>query len=144
MACLAVLSALAIFVPARFQTWAGTHEWTLMHRILEWGILVFSLVFVLISGLQELWATFIIWQRIRHLPVDQKPIVAYYVKNQVSAHVWVISDVGVRSLLEERILTLLPRPTVNPINDPKLDGFLYCRLRPWVQRYLTKRADLLK
>jgi hypothetical protein len=143
MVCLALCSAIAIFVPARLQVWAQTYEWTVMHRVLEFGVLIFSLTWVALSGLQSLYARFAIWIKLRRLPKDQRPILKYYVDNDLGTHTWYASDLAARSLEYEGILIPLPRLIVNAVNDPHLDGYLNYRLKPWIKRYLTKHPNFV-
>src|SRR5580704_14807097 len=106
MFCLSGCAAVAIFTPARWQIWAGVYDWTMTHRVFEFWLLTFCLVFVVVSFFQFLWMQAIIWKSVRNLASDQKLIIKHYVQNNLAANVWVVSDTAARTLEEEKILIL--------------------------------------
>jgi hypothetical protein len=138
MLTFAAISAMAIFTPDCVQIWAGTYEWTEMHRVLEWGFFLGGSVFVLLSGIQALWGRGVIWMYLRHLPTDERKILGYYVTNNIRTHAWPASDSAASTLASDGILELLQSHTKSLEH-----GVFYYRLKRWIFKYLAKRPQLV-
>lgn len=138
MLTFAIISAMAIFTPECTQVWAGTYEWTEMHRVLEWGFLLGGTVFVLLSGLRALWNIGTTWRYLKHLPADERKILGYYVTNNVRTHAWPASDSAVSTLASDGILELLQSHT-----RALEHGIFFYRLKGWIFRYLVRHPRLV-
>jgi Super-infection exclusion protein B len=143
MAAAAILSSIGLFLPHRWQVLMGVAEWTVRYRVQEWIVFLFGVVWVMISGVEGLFSLESIRRKLHSLPKDQREILSFYVKENVSAHPWFLAQTGPRSLECEGILVLLPKPAVSAQNEPKLDGILNYRVKPWVLKYLKKRPKLV-
>jgi hypothetical protein len=143
MSALAVLSAIGLFVPHNLQSLMGIDDWTAKYRVQEWMLFLFGVTWTAISGLQAGFHRASLWRQLQHLPKDQKEVLRFYVKENVSAHPWFVAQSGPRALQCEGLLFLLPKPPISPQNEPQLDGILHYRIKPWVLKYLRKRPKLV-
>ncbi len=143
MAALSILSTVGLFLPRDWQLVMGIADWTAKYRVQEWMIFLFGVIWVMLSGIQGLFSLENIRRKLHSLPKDQKEVLRYYVKEDVSAHPWFLAQTGPRSLECEGILVLLPKPAVSPQSEPQLDGILNYRVKLWILKYLKKRPKLV-
>jgi hypothetical protein len=138
MMIFAVISAIAIFTPECIQRWAGTYEWTIMHRVLEWAFLLGGTIFVLLSGIEKLWGIGVMRLHLNHLPKDEREILGYYVSNNIRTHAWGATYSAASTLAAEGFLEPL-QSHARTLEK----GIFYYRVKKWVFRYLVKRPKLI-
>jgi len=74
------------------------------------------------------------------LTADERKILALYVRDQISTWAWGVSDLGIPSLVDARILYL-----ATTIGDVHADsGIRYYTIKPWILKYVTKHKKLVE
>ena len=138
MSAIAILSAIALFLPPHLQSVMGVAEWTEKHRLEEWMSFLFAAIWVAISGVQSAFYRAKMWRTLQHLPKDKKLVLRFYVEQNLSTHSWLAATPAASALEDDGILLPLRSHDVT-----RKDGYFYYKVRPWVLRYLTKRPKLV-
>ena len=139
------VSALAVFAPERRLEAIHIFPAVDRFRPLLWLVLAISAVGllyevgnVILDAGKRIFIWFTVRRRLRNLTVDERKILALYVRDQVSTWTWGVSDLGIPSLVDAGILYL-----ATTIGDVHSDmGVRYYTIRPWILKYVTKNRNL--